>query len=101
MIRSERKDLFKNYKEHYIVPHIEYYEIDLITREVQKLNLPLDRGSSRTCVLIENEKAYITINDGAGNNDVWIYQSNIRSLKKGIHFQGNVDYIFRIEKLWD
>ncbi len=91
--------MFKNYKEHYLVPHIEYFEVDLLTKQVQKLNLPLDRGSSRTCVLVENDKAYITINDGIGNNDVWIYQTKNQSLKKGLHFEGNIDYIFRLERL--
>ncbi|TDE08071.1 DUF4374 domain-containing protein [Dyadobacter psychrotolerans] len=99
LLRSERKDLFKNYKDHYLVPHIEYFEVDLLNMQVQKLNLPLDRGSSRTCVLVENEKAYITINDGKGNNDVWIYQTKNQSLKKGLHFEGNIDYIFRLERL--
>ena len=99
LIRSERKDLFKTYKEHYLVPHIEYYEVDLLTKDVKKLSLPLDRGSSRTCVLVEGDKAYITINDGAGNNDVWIYRSKDQSLTKGLHFEGNIDYIFRLEKL--
>ncbi len=100
LLRSERKDLFKTYKEHYAVPHIGYYEIDLLTREVSRLDLPLDRGSSRTCVLVEGEKAYITINDGKGGNDIWIYRPGDRSLVKGLHFEGDVDYIFRLEKLY-
>lgn len=100
LLRSERKDLFKTYKEHYAVPHIGYYEIDLSTRQVaNKLDLPLDRGSSRTCVLVEGEKAYITINDGKGGNDIWIYRPLDRSLTKGLHFEGDVDYIYRLEKL--
>lgn len=99
LIRSERRDLFKSYKEHYMVPHIEYYELNLTTGEISKLNLPLDRGSSRTCVLVEGEKAYITINDGKGNNDIWIYRAANRSLSKGLHFKGDVDYIVRLEHL--
>ncbi|WP_238387717.1 hypothetical protein [Pararcticibacter amylolyticus] len=101
LVRSERKDLFRTYEEHYLLAHIEYHEVNLLTREVHKLNLPLDRGSSRTCVLIRNERAYITINDGKGNNDVWIYRPQDRSLTKGLHLEGNIDYIFRLEKLYD
>lgn len=99
LLRSERKDLFKTYKEHYAVPQMEYYEVDLQTQEVSKLNLPLDRGSSRTCVLVQGDKAYITINDGKGGNDVWIYRPADRSLTKGLHLKGDVDYIYRIERL--
>ncbi|GGM96953.1 hypothetical protein GCM10010967_33440 [Dyadobacter beijingensis] len=101
LLRSERKDLFKTYKEHYMVPQMEYYEVDLLTRQVRKLDLPLDRGSSRTCVLVQGEKAYITINDGKGNNDVWIYRAASRSLTKGLHLKGNVDYIYRIDRLYE
>ncbi len=99
LIRSERKDLFKNYKEHYLVPHIEYYQIDLQTRQVHRLDLPLDRGSSRTCVLVEGDQAFITINDGKGNNDVWVYSWKNQSLKKGLHLTGEVDYIFRLDRV--
>lgn len=101
LIRSERKDLFKTYKDHYLVPHMEYYEVDLLTQETHKLDLPLDKGSSRTCVLVEKDKAYITINDGKGNNDVWVYRSANRSLKKGLHFEGNIAYLFRLERLYE
>lgn len=100
LLRSERKDLFITYKEHYLIPHNEYFEVDLQSREVRKLNLPLDKGSSRTCVLVENDKAYITINDGKGNNDVWIYNPADRRLTKGLHLEGDIDYIFRLEKLY-
>lgn len=102
IIRSERKDLFKDYREHYLLPHIEFYEIDLLDPSYShKLDLPLDRGSSRTCVLVEGQVAYITINDGQGNNDVWLYRTNDQRLEKGLHVKGDIDYIFRIERLYD
>lgn len=101
LVRSERKDLFRTYEEHYLLAHIEYYEVDLRTQAVHKLDLPLDRGSSRTCVLIQDEQAYITINDGKGNNDVWIYRSRDQLLTKGLHLEGDIDYIFRLEELYD
>lgn len=98
IIRSERKELFSTYEEHYLNPHIEYYVINLSTREVKKLDLPLDRGSSRTCVLVEGPLVYISVNDGKGGNDIWVYNSHNKSLKKGLHLAGNIDYIFRLEK---
>lgn len=99
IIRNERKDLFSSYEEHYLNPHIEYYVINLSTQAVQKLDLPLDRGSSRTCVLVEGPLVYISINDGKGGNDIWVYNSHDKSLKKGLHLAGNIDYIFRLENL--
>src|SRR5262249_27232887 len=73
IVRSERKDLFSTFEEHYKIPHIEYYVVNVLTQAVQKLDLPLDRGSSRTCVLSEGPVVYISINDGKGGNDIWIY----------------------------
>ncbi|MDR6342801.1 hypothetical protein HNQ91_005888 [Filimonas zeae] len=99
ILRSERKDLFATFEEHYKVPHIEYYVINLQTQAVQKLNLPLDRGSSRTCVLAEGEKVYISVNDGKGGNDIWIYNTHTKAVTKGLHLAGPVDYIVRLEKL--
>ena len=100
IVRSERKDLFRDYKEHYLLPHNEFYEIDLLDPSYsRKLDLPLDRGSSRTCVLVEGDTAYITINDGKGNNDVWLYRTKDQHLEKGLHIAGNIDYIFRLERL--
>ncbi|SFM86302.1 hypothetical protein SAMN05428949_1087 [Chitinophaga sp. YR627] len=99
IIRSERKDLFGSFEEHYKVPHIEYYVINLLTKTVQKLDLPLDRGSSRTCVLAEGPAVYISINDGKGGNDIWIYNKQDRSVRKGLHLDGPVNYIMRLESL--
>lgn len=99
IIRTERKDLFSTFEEHYKVAHIEYYVVNLLTQAVQKLELPLDRGSSRTCVLAEGNQVYIAINDGKGGNDIWIYHQSDRSLTKGLHLAGPVNYILRLEKL--
>ncbi|NGM63356.1 hypothetical protein G5B30_15710 [Sphingobacterium sp. SGG-5] len=100
LIRSERKDLFNTFKDHYRLPHIEFYVVDLLhNTPPEKLDLPLDRGSSRTCVLVENGIAYITINDGNRNNDVWIYNIVDNTLKKGLHIKGEIDYILRLDTL--
>lgn len=99
ILRSERKDLFSTFEEHYKVPHIEFYVINLETQAVQKLDLPLDRGSSRTCVLAEGPQVYISINDGKGGNDIWIYNRDDKSLRKGLHMAGPVNYILRLERL--
>lgn len=101
IIRSERKGLFKTFEEHYQVPHIEFYEIDLTTRAVRKLDLPLDKGSSRTCVLVENGLVYIAINSDTEGNYIWVYNPKNQSLKKGLKLGGEIDYIFRLEKLHD
>lgn len=100
ILRSERKDLFSTFEEHYKIPHIEYYVVNLQTQAVKKLDLPLDRGSSRTCVLAEGNAVYISINDGKGGNDIWIYSKQDQSVRKGLHLDGPISYILRLERLY-
>ena len=101
IIRSERKELFKTFQDHYTNPHMEFYEVDLLTKAVHKLDLPLDKGTSRTCVLVEKDLVYISINSDAEGNYIWMYNPKNKSLKKGLKLEGEVDYIFRMEKLYD
>lgn len=101
IVRSERKELFKTFEDHYMKPHMEFYEVDLTTQAVHKLDLPLDKGTSRTCVLYENGLAYISVNSDMEGNYIWVYNPESKSLKKGLKLDGEVDYIFRLEKLYD
>lgn len=101
IIRSERKELFKTFQDHYTLPHMEFHEVDLATKAVHKLDLPLDKGTSRTCVLTENGLVYISLNSDKEGNYIWVYDPKNKSVKKGLKLEGEVDYIFRLEKLND
>lgn len=101
IIRSERKDLFTGFEDHYVVPHVEFYVVDLIKQTVKKLGLPLDKGTSRRCVLVENGLVYISLNSDSGGNNIWVYNPKDESLKKGLQLDGSIDYILRIEKLYE
>lgn len=98
IIRSERKDLFNGVEDHYKVPHIEFYVLDLYKKTATKLDLPLDKGTSRQCVLLENGLVYLSVNSEAGNI-IWIYNPKDGTLKKGLSINSDIDYILRIEKL--
>lgn len=98
IIRSERRALFTGIEDHYKIPHVEFHVLDLYTKVIKKLDLPLDKGTSRKCVLVENGLAYISLNSDTGNN-IWIYNPQDGSLKKGLQLHGDIDYILRIEKL--
>lgn len=100
IIRSERKDLFTGVEDHYKVPHIEFYLLDINKKTTQKLDLPLDKGTSRQCVLVENGLVYLSINSESGNY-IWIYNPNVNTLTKGLKIKDDIDYILRIEKLFE
>ncbi|EDM34677.1 hypothetical protein PBAL39_14009 [Pedobacter sp. BAL39] len=100
IIRGERKDLYKGISDHHSTAHFEFYLLDIKKKTVlKKLDLPLDKGTRRECVLVENDVAYISVNSPKEGNDIWMYDLKNESLKKGLHLSGNTDFIMRIDKL--
>lgn len=99
IVRTETKGLFTGMKDHYKVAQFNFFELDLATKSTKKLNLPLDKGTARQCVLIENDLVYITINSDSEGNYVWVYNPKTGDLKKGIKFGKDVDYILRLDRL--
>lgn len=100
IIRAERKDLFKGLGDHYSTAHFEFYLIDVAARKIiKKLALPLDKGTRRECVLVENDVAYISVNSDSEGNFIWAYDLKKDILTKGLALKGNTDFILRIDKL--
>ena len=99
IVRTERKGLFKGMQDHYLVPHFDFYVLDLAQQTTSRLNLPLDKGTARNCILVENGLVYITVNPNTDGSYVWIYDPKTGSLRKGLHFDDQVDYILRLERL--
>ena len=100
IVRAERKDLYKGLGDHYSTAHFEFYLIDVATASVvKKLELPLDKGTRRECVLVNDDQAYISVNSDSDGNYIWIYDIKTGSLKKGLQLAGSTDFILRIDKL--
>ncbi|WP_316820498.1 hypothetical protein [Pedobacter gandavensis] len=100
IVRAERKDLFKGLGDHYSTPHFEFYLLDLKNNKVlEKLKLPLDKGTRRECVLLKNHIAYISVNSSSEGNFVWKYDVITGRLTKGAELGGNTDFILRIDQL--
>ncbi|OOQ58936.1 hypothetical protein BC343_09040 [Mucilaginibacter pedocola] len=98
IIRCERKDLYKDLNDHWDVAHFEFYVVDLLKQTKEKLNLPLDRGTRRECVIAEGDKVYIAVNSKTDGNYIWCYTPSTKSLVKGLQLSGDTDYIYRIDK---
>ncbi|MBB2148022.1 hypothetical protein [Pedobacter gandavensis] len=100
IVRAERKDLFKGLGDHYSTPHFEFYLVDVKNNQVlQKLALPLDKGTRRECVLLKDNIAYISVNSSSEGNYIWKYDLKTAALTKGMQLAGNTDFILRIDKL--
>jgi len=101
IIRTERKDLFTDMNDHWAVPHFEFYVLDLKNKTEQKLDLPLDKGTRRECVIRGKEMVYISINAGEGENFIWLYNPVTGALEKGLQLKGDTDFILRIDRHTD
>ena len=99
LVRNERKDLYSSWDEHWKVAHYEFYVIDLLSQTVSKLDLPLDKGTRRQCVVVENGKAYISLNSDSAGHYIWIYDLKTNGLSKGLQIGGDTDFIMRMDKL--
>ncbi len=99
IIRTERKKLYTSIQDHYKVPHFDFYVLNLERQTTTRLDLPLDKGSSRQCVLVEDGNVYITVNSDTDGCYVWLLDPVTLSLKKGLQFTGETDYILRLDRL--
>jgi hypothetical protein len=99
IIRTERKNIFSGMKDHWKIPHFDYYVIDLETKATSRLPLPLDKGTAKQCVLVENGMVYIGVNSQTEGNYIWHYNPNSGDLKKSLKFDPEIDYILRVERL--
>lgn len=99
ILRSERRELFTGLNDIYSKAHFEFYVLDLLQKSVKKLDLPLDKGTRRECVIVKNGIAYIAVNSNQFGNYIWIYDIKTGSLKKGLELAGDTDFIMRIDQL--
>ncbi|MBE9586433.1 hypothetical protein IM792_18415 [Mucilaginibacter sp. JRF] len=99
IVRSERKDLYHDLNDHYSAAHFEFYVLDLAEQTATKINLPLDKGTRRECVIVEGDKAYISINSDKQGDFIWIYDIKTGETKKGLQLTGHTDYILRMDRL--
>lgn len=99
IIRTERKGLFTGVNDHWKVPHFDYYVLDLVSQTTKRLELPLDKGTRKQCVLVEDGIAHIAINSEKEGSAVWLYNPEKDSLKKGLQLTGDINYFLRLERL--
>ncbi len=100
IVRAERKDLFKGIADHYSTPHFEFYLLDIANQKViKKLNLPLDKGTRKECVLVEGDIVYIAVNSATEGNYIWKYNVKSDELTKGLQLGGKAAFIVRLDRL--
>jgi len=100
IIRSERKDLYKGLSDHYSTPHFEFYLLDIANQKViKKLDLPLDKGTRKDCILVNGDAVYIAVNSTTEGNYIWKYNLKTDELTKGLQLGGVSAFIVRLDQL--
>ncbi len=99
VVRAERKDKFKDISDHYLVYQFEYYLIDILSGELSKLSLPLDKGTRKENVVQDGEYLYFGIDDEQNNHAIWQYNKKSQNTNKILTPNQPIDYILRVDKL--
>ncbi|WP_270089346.1 hypothetical protein [Sphingobacterium sp. SYP-B4668] len=99
LIRSERKDRYKDFSDHHSTYHFEYYRVNLQSGKMTKLSLPFDKGTRKESVVIDNNKAYIGIDDSTDTHQIWVYDIGSTTISKGLKLTKETDFILRIDKM--
>ncbi|MGY5251980.1 hypothetical protein [Sphingobacterium spiritivorum] len=99
LIRSERKDRYHNFQDHHSTYHFEYYRVNLRNGDMVKLELPFDKGTRKESVIVQNNKAYIGIDDSTNTHSIWVYDIPTAKISKGTGLSQRVDFILRMDSL--
>lgn len=99
IIRSEQKDKYTDFSNHHSTYQFEYYVVDLISQRLQKLDLPLDKGTRKENVLIQGDNVYFGIDSEDQQHQIWAYSISQDRLSSISSVTKSVDYILRLDFL--
>lgn len=99
IIRSEQKDKYTDFSNHHSTYQFEYYVVDLISQKLQKLDLPLDKGTRKENVLVQGDNVYFGIDSEDKQHQIWVYSISQARLNPVSPVTKSVDYILRLDSL--
>lgn len=76
-----------------------YYDVDLNTKNITPIDIPLDRGWYLDNVLVENGLVYIANKSESGENYIWLYNPINKNTRKGLKVNGDFHNFGRINKI--
>lgn len=99
VIRNEQKELYTDFSNHHSVYQFEYRLVDLKTGTIEKIPLPLDKGTQKENVWSDKEDIYIAIDDSNDEHRVWKYNLSTRTVSKGIELPNTTNFTVRLDYL--
>lgn len=95
LIKCERQDLVNSWSDFIEKRIFEYYAVNVATKTLNKLNLPLDKPWYTNNVLVDDSIAYIA-NNAEDGYTFWLFDPKNNSLQKGLKIDPDVARIFTI-----
>jgi len=88
VVQVFRSDLVTAYADYQGAFVLEYYEVDLVSKAVTKLDIPLSKWPRRALNVLDNGKVGIVANTENDGNAIYIYNPADGSVTKGLEYTG-------------
>lgn len=98
IIKCDVPQLIKNWDDYDEYAYT-YFEVDLNTQTLSKINIPLDRGWYLDNVLIDDGLVYIANKTESNENYIWIYNPINKTTTKGTKINGDFHSFGRINRV--
>ncbi|MBL1410762.1 hypothetical protein [Sphingobacterium faecale] len=99
IIRSEQHELYTDFSNHHSVFQFEYYLVDLATKKLEKINIPLDKGTRKENVLVQGDYVYFGIDNESNKHEIWRYTPAHGKTENVFSASSTADYILRLDFL--
>lgn len=99
VIRNEQKHLYTDFSNYHAVYQFEYRIVDLRSGKIEKIPVPLDKGTQKQNVWSDGRYIFIAIDDKYDEHRVWKYDMQTKEVAKGIKLPMTTNYIVRMDYL--
>lgn len=96
IVRNEQKKLYTDFSNFHAVYQFEYRLVDLTSGAIEKISLPLDKGTQKDNVWSDNEYVYIAIDDANDAHRVWKYSLQTKEISKGLKLPPSTNFTVRM-----
>lgn len=99
VIRNEQKHLYKDFSDHHAVYQFEYRLVDLHTGAMERIPVPLDKGTQKQNVWSDGQAVFIAIDSSPDDHAVWKYDLKTKEATKSLDLPSTTNYIVRMDFL--
>ncbi|KGE12940.1 hypothetical protein [Sphingobacterium deserti] len=99
LVRSEQADKYADFSNHHLVHQFDYFLTDLHTGKMEKLPLPLDKGTRKENMIHQGDHLYIAIDDAEDRHSIWRYNLNSKEATRFLTPKFPIDYLLRLDQV--